>query len=276
MNVSEIVTQKIIEELEKGQIPWHKPWIGTHAIVSRGSGKPYSFINQMLIGRPGEYATFNQITQEGGRLNKGAKGSVVVFYKKQLVEEPGIPEDEQRYIPVLRYYRVFNIEDTNLERKHKPEPITFNPIEEGERVAKEYLTREGIGLIHEYGNKACYNPESDAITLPKPDQFPEEEEYYSTLFHEITHSTGIETRLNRKVAKEYHSNKETRSREELIAEIGAAAMNTHLGISNEKSMTNSAGYIQSWLTYLKNDTKAIITASSQAEKSHNYVLGVTE
>jgi antirestriction protein ArdC len=274
MNVAEIVTNKIIDELEKGIIPWRKPWIGTNAIISHNSGKPYSFINQMLIGEQGEFITFKQIQAEGGKLAKGSKGKTVVFYKMNLYKDKDENGNEEiKKFPMLRYYKVFNIKDTDLKPKYDNlEPIKFNPIEKAETLANEYLTRENIKFNNVIGDKAFYSPLTDAITLPEKEQFPDTSEYYSTLFHEITHSTGAENRLNRKLLAEYHKSKEERSKEELIAEIGGAAMLAHLGIDTNESFKNTTAYIQGWLTFLKNDTKAIVSASSQAEKSHNFIL----
>lgn len=265
------VTARIVEQLEQGVIPWHKPWIASGAAISRSTGKPYSLLNQILLARPGEYATFKQIQQEGGRVKKGAKSSMVVFWK--WLEQEDEETKEIKKIPFLRYYNVFHIDQCEgIKAKHsKPLPNIAQPDEAAEAIARDYLTRSGVRLIHEEGNRAFYRPSTDSITLPLLAQFKNTAEYYSTLFHEMTHSTGHSSRLDR-LTKVAAFGSEDYSKEELVAEIGAAALVNHAGLETSSSLTNSAAYIQSWLKALQDDKRLIVSASGRAEKAVNLIL----
>lgn len=265
------VTARIVEQLEKGVIPWHKPWIASGAAISHSTGKPYSLLNQILLARPGEYATFKQIQQEGGRVKKGAKSSMVVFWK--WIEQEDEETKEIKEIPFLRYYNVFHIDQCEgIKAKHsKPLPNIAQPDEAAEAIARDYLTRSGVRLIHEEGNRAFYRPSTDSITLPLLAQFKDTAEYYSTLFHEMTHSTGHSSRLDR-LTKVAAFGSEDYSKEELVAEIGAAALVNHAGLETSSSLTDSAAYIQSWLKALQDDKRLIVSASGRAEKAVNLIL----
>lgn len=265
------VTARIVEQLEQGVIPWKKPWIASGAAISHSTGKPYSLLNQILLARPGEYATFKQIQQEGGRVKKGAKSSMVVFWK--WLEQEDEETKEIKKIPFLRYYNVFHIDQCEgIKAKHsKPLPNIAQPDEAAEAIARDYLTRSGVRLIHEEGNRAFYRPSTDSITLPLLAQFKNTSEYYSTLFHEMTHSTGHSSRLDR-LTKVAAFGSEDYSKEELVAEIGAAALVNHAGHETSSSLTNSAAYIQSWLKALQDDKRLIVSASGRAEKAVNLIL----
>ena len=130
-------------------------------------------------------------------------------------------------------------------------------------------------LIEHMGNRAYYDPRHDAITLPKLTSFESAEEYYSTAFHELSHSTMHESRLDRKVKDEVHRfGNEDYSKEELVAEMGASFLCGHAGIENAV-IENNAAYIQGWLKALKNDKSLLIHAAAQAQRSTDYILNVT-
>ncbi len=284
VNVYELVTNRIIEELKKGVIPWQKPWSGVRSgAYNRISKKPYSILNQMLVKNKGEYATFKQWQQLGGHVRKGEKSEVVVFWKLfQVDEKKDDGTIEKKTIPMLRYYNVFHISQVEgVEPLKKEELKDTKPIDAAEKVLNDYWNREKITVHKEASNRAFYSPLMDSITLPLIEQFQYAEEYYSTAFHESTHSTMKESRCNRaedRKGKNVAFGSEDYSKEELIAEIGAATLVNMLNIETEKSFRNSASYIQSWLQVLKNDNKFIVSAASKAEKAVNYILGdfVTE
>lgn len=277
-NVYQMVTDRIIEQLENNIIPWEKPWTGTHAgAFNRISKRPYSILNQMLLKYDSEYATFKQWTELGGHIKKGEKSEIVVFWKMQDIEveqEDGTKTVKQ--IPLLRYYNVFHISQVDGVAPLKAEDFTeHEPIEEAENVLHGYLDREGIELKHVIGNEAFYSPMSDYIQLPMMEQFTRIEEYYSTAFHESVHSTMKETRCNRqeeRKGKLVAFGSEEYSKEELVAEIGSASIMNLLGLETRHSFRNSAGYIQSWIRVLKNDCKFIVSASSKAEKAVDYIM----
>lgn len=276
MNVYEMVTDRIIEQLENGVIPWQKPWTGSkNGAYNRVSMKPYSILNQMILQHSGEYATFKQWTEAGGHIRKGARSEIVTFWKMQLVEE----EEEdgtkvKKQIPLLRYYNVFHISQVDgVEPKEKMELQEHEPIEEAERVKLEYMEREDLQIYERITDKAFYAPTFDYIEVPCKEQYERIEEFYSTLFHEMIHSTGHYTRLNRlESGASARFGSAIYSKEELIAEIGSAMVLNRLEIETEKTFKNSTAYIQSWLRVLRNDNKFIVSASSRAEKAVKYIL----
>lgn len=276
MNVYEMVTERIIEQLENGIIPWQKPWTGSkNGAYNRVSMKPYSVLNQMLLQHSGEYATFKQWTEARGHIRKGARSEIVTFWKMQLVEE----EEEdgtkvKKQIPLLRYYNVFHISQVDgVEPKEKMELQEHEPIEEAERIKQEYIEREHLQIYEKITDKAFYTPTFDYIEVPCKEQYEHIEEFYSTLFHEMVHSTGHYNRLNRlESGASTRFGSATYSKEELTAEIGSAMILNRLGIETEKTFKNSTAYVQNWLQVLRNDNKFIISASSKSEKAVKYIL----
>ena len=282
-NVYQIVTDRIIAQMEQGIIPWNKPWHGSkNAAISRSTGRPYSLLNQFLLGRPGEYATFNQIKEAGGKVKKGEKASVVVFWKQIRITETEQTEDgftaTEKLIPVLKYYQVFNLDQCeNIEPKHwHPENIEhLDPIGEAEEIVTGYIDRSGVKFTNDrLSDRAYYSPALDEVVVPMLDQYSDPAEYYSTTFHELTHSTGHVSRLARLVtgaaaafgSQEY-------SKEELTAELGSCFLMNHCGINSNTTERNSAAYLQSWLRALKNDPRMIVSAAGKAEKAVNLIMG---
>lgn len=272
-DIYQAVTDRIIEQLEQGFIPWLKPWVSAGAAIKHTSGEPYSLLNQMLLGKDGEWLTFKQVQQEGGKVKKGEKSRIVVFWKWIEQKDEQNPEEMKR-IPFLRYYNVFHIDQCEgIEAKHtKPMPDVANADEEAEKIIAGYVTRSGVKISHVEGNNAYYQPSSDRVVLPMMKQFNSTAEYYSTAFHELTHSTGHESRLNR-LTKLAAFGSEEYSKEELVAEIGAAALNTRCGLETADSFRNSAAYVQSWVKALKNDKRMIVSAAGKAEKAVNMIIG---
>ena len=280
-SVYELVTDRIIEQLEQGVIPWQKPWTGVRSgAYNRISKKSYSLLNQMLLQHKGEYATFKQWQDLGGHVRKGEKSEIVCFWKIQPVEEE--QEDGTKavkQIPLLRYYNVFHISQVDgVEPLPEEELNDIEPIEKADNVLLHYWTRENITVEHMAGNRAYYSPTLDMIHLPLFEQFTSATEYYSTAFHESVHSTMKESRCDRAEDRKgklvaFGSNEY--SKEELVAEIGSASLMNIIGIETNKSFRNSSAYIQNWLSVLKNDVKFIVSASSKAEKAVDYILGET-
>lgn len=275
-NAYEMVTNRIIEQLEQGIIPWQKPWSGTHnGAYNRISNKPYSLINQMMLSHDGEYASFKQWSDLGGKIKKGSKSEVVVFWKIQPYEEENENGEKIiKQIPLLRHYNVFHISQVEgVEPKEKIEFAEHEPIEEAERIKLDYMSREHLQIFEKVTNRAFYTPTFDYIEVPCKEQYEYIEEFYSTLFHEMIHSTGHKSRLDRlETGASAHFGGESYSKEELTAELGSAFLINKLGIESEKSFRNSSAYIQNWLQVLKNDNKFIISASSRAEKAVKYIL----
>ncbi len=271
MDIYKEVTDRIIAQMENGIIPWHKPWIASNQAVSHVTGKAYSLLNQMMLGRAGEYVTFKQCQQEGGKVRKGEKASMVVFWK--WIETEDEETHEKKEVPFLRYYNVFHIDQCEGLKARYAEtlPATADPNENAEAFIADYLLRSGVKLIHQNGDRAYYQPSFDRVVLPCMEQFAETTEYYSTAFHELTHSTGHESRLNRLDRTAFFGT-EAYSKEELIAEIGAAALVNYSGLETPSSFRNNAAYIQNWLGVLKGDKRFIVSAAGKAEKAVNLIL----
>ena len=286
-DIYEAVTNRMIEQLEQGIIPWNRPWTGvTDGAIKHRTGKPYSLLNQMLLGEQGEYMSFLECKNAGGTIRKGAKSRMVVFFKfiahtKQ--DENGEPvRDEDGNIivktrPILRYNSVLHVRDCEgvkpkweNEKLHEVEPDAL-----AEAVLADYLKRSGVKMRNVKQNSAYYDQILDEITLPLMKQFDKPGEYYSTAFHEATHSTGAPSRLGRFSITSWEGfGSDSYSREELVAEIGAAAIVHELGIETGSTFKNSAAYLQSWLRALKNDKHLIVSAAGRADKAVRMILNI--
>lgn len=279
INVYELVTNRIIEQLENNIIPWEKPWSGTiDGAFNRVSKKPYSILNQMLLKYNGEYATFKQWQELGGHIRKAEKSEIIVFWKMYPIKEKQDDGTEIiKTIPLLKYINVFHISQVDgVEPLKQKVTHDIEPIEKAEKILNDYWNRENITIEHVKGDKAFYSPMFDKIQLPLFEQFKQSEEYYSTAFHESVHSTMKTSRCNRqedRKGKVVSFGSEEYSKEELVAEVGSAQLMNIVGIETTKSFRNSTAYIQSWLKVLRNDNKFIVSASSKAEKAVNYIIG---
>ena len=280
INVYELVTNRIIEQLENNIVPWEKPWSGTlDGAFNRVSKKPYSILNQMLLKYDGEYASFKQWKDLGGHIRKGEKSEIVVFWKMYPIKEKQDDGTEIiKTIPLLKYINVFHISQVDgVEPLKQKVTHDIETIDKAEKILNDYWNRENITIEHVKGDKAFYSPMFDKIQLPLFEQFKQSEEYYSTAFHESIHSTMKTSRCNRqedRKGKVVSFGSEEYSKEELVAEVGSAQLMNIVGIETTKSFRNSTAYIQSWLKVLRNDNKFIVSASSKAEKAVNYILGI--
>lgn len=277
-NVYDMVTNRIIAELEKGKIPWQKPWTGVRdGAYNRITKRPYSLLNQMLLQHSGEYATFKQWQDLGGHVRKGEKSEIVVFWEifESKETNPDTGEIEIKKVPLLRYYNVFHISQVDGVEPLAPEQLNdeVEPIEAGDRIIADYINREHLKFVECKSNQAYYSPSSDTVVVPLKEQYNLINEYYSTTFHELTHSTGHKNRLNRlQTGAVAAFGSENYSKEECVAEIGSATLMSIAGIETAKTFRNSTAYIQNWLQVLRNDNKFIVSASSKAEKAVNYIL----
>lgn len=280
INVYELVTNRIIEQLENNIIPWEKPWSGTiDGAFNRVSKKPYSILNQMLLKYDGEYASFKQWKDLGGHIRKGEHSEIIVFWKMYPIKEKQDDGTEIiKTIPLLKYINVFHISQVDgVEPLKQKVTHDIEPIDKAEKILNDYWNRENITIEHVKGDKAFYSPMFDKIQLPLFEQFKQSEDYYSTAFHESVHSTMKTSRCNRqedRKGKVVSFASDEYSKEELCAEIGSAQLMNIVGIETTKSFRNSTAYIQSWLKVLRNDNKFIVSASSKAEKAVNYILGI--
>ena len=283
--VYQIVTDRVIELLERGVVPWHKPWAGDDSCpMNLASGKHYRGVNPFLLGvtawcegyESAYWLTFKQAQQRGGSVKKGAKSTRVVFYKQYEVakRDPLTRKLEQVSIPVLRFYSVFNVAQTeNVDfPDSKLAQINFDPIERCESVVASMPNPPRIEIS---GHRASYQPSTDKIQMPQPDRFKSAEHYYAALFHELTHSTGSKDRLARTgIIDKADYTSSSYAKEELIAEMGSAFLCGHCNIE-ASTIENAASYIDGWLKKLRNDSKLVIQSASAAQKSADLILGVT-
>lgn len=269
--VYESVTLRILECLDKGVVPWRKPW-GVAAPRNLSSGHVYRGVNQILLSCAAfsspYWMTFKQARMLGGSVKRGERGTPIVFWKVYESEKRN-GDTEKRF--VLRHFTVFNSEQTEGIYVPKLEaPKAVDPIEDCERIVSSF---KDAPSIEHGGNRACYIPSLDRIHLPSRTAFSSAEEYYSTLFHEFVHATGAAKRLARKGVVDVKGfSSHEYSYEELIAECGSAFLCAHAGIA-PKTIDNSAAYIAHWSSALKNDPKWIVQAASAAAKASDFILG---
>lgn len=265
MTIYEQITKDIIAKMDEGIIPWHKPWNGGK--YNRISKTEYSFLNQLLLPYDGEYASFKQWNSIGGKIKKGAKASYVVFWN--IIRKKDDETENEIIIPILRYYNVFHISQVvgveSLDNMNKNEKS-----KNSEDVIKNYFERETCKLEVEKRNSAFYNIQRDEIHVPNFNQYIDRDEYYSTLFHEMIHSTGACSRLNRLHSSSFGD--DSYCKEELIAEIGSAMLCGICKLDSKKTFKNSVAYLQGWKSKLKEDSHLIVNAASKAEKAVKYIL----
>jgi antirestriction protein ArdC len=274
-HVYAIVTERIMQKLEQGVVPWHKPW---EQGIPRNlvSGKPYRGVNVFLTasaGFPSPYwLSFKQCKELHGSVKAGEKGTPVIFWKWLEVDDTE-SEGDTKQIPLLRYYTVFNLEQCiGIKAPAERKRPAFQPLAQCEHIVANMPQRSSV----RHGEpRAYYQPLADTVNMPKPELFDGPEEYYSTLFHELTHSTGHRSRLHRKGLDELAPfGSPAYSKEELVAEMGAAFLCGASGIDS-KTVDNSAAYIASWLRVLGNDKQMVVLAAAQAQRSADFIQGVT-
>ena len=279
MKVYEIITNRIIEKLEAGIIPWHKPWHSVEGmpknLITR---KEYRGINVFLLAmqryESPYWLSFKQAQDLGGNVKKDEKGTPVVFWNwLNQIDDEG----KEKNIPFMRYYTVYNVAQCeNIDESKIPVVATihnnFDHIAECEAII---ANMPNCPEIQQGKQRASYNPLTDIISMPRFDSFVTAEEFYSTLYHEAIHSTGSEKRLNRLNNNISSFGNEEYSKEELVAEMGAAFLCGFAGIENS-TINNSAAYIQGWLKALKDDKKLVIMAAAQAQKAADYILGINQ
>lgn len=270
--VNQIITDKIIEQLQAGKIPWKRSW-KSGMPVNIVTKKNYRGINTFILAMS-EFSspywmTFKQATTLGGTIKKGSKSTQVVFWQLLSYKLEGDEKDEVRPSLLLKYYNVFNLEQTEgIESPTQPIYI-HKPIEQAEKIVGEY---QEAPEIYFGGGQAYYSPTTDILKLPKKNDFFSDEEYYSTLFHELTHSTGSTKRLKRFDAEGYNHvfGSADYSKEELIAEMGSAFLCAMSGIE-QPVMKNQAAYIKNWLGALKGDVSLVVSAGGKAQKAVDWI-----
>lgn len=270
----DLITDRITTLLEQGTVPWHKPWkTKTQWPRNYVSKKPYRGINVFLLHSMSYespfWLTFRQASQLGGMVRKGEKSCPVVFWKSMKIEDKTSGEEKQ--IPLLRIYHVFNAAQCDSLKDAPPvtdEMVTVKPAEIVANMPQPPSIKHGMAC-------AYYSPPDDCVGMPVRERFETEEKYYSTLFHELVHSTGHEKRLNRASFNgHYGFGSDPYSKEELVAEMGAAFLCGQAEIT-EQTIDDSAAYIKGWLDRLSSDKMLIVHAAAQAQKAADFILGRT-
>lgn len=276
----ETITDQIIREMESGVIPWRKPWVALTGSYNAKSKRRYGFLNQMILGKPGAYASFKQWTELNCKVKKGAKASWIMEWFSKKVEyetedENGETEKHSYLKWYPRMYPVFHESMVDGYKGEEPTAATIEPLETAESIIKEYETFSGISAIKRTNesDRAFYNPIKDYIQVPQIEQYNNPNEYYSTLFHEMVHSTGHTSRLNRGLDERLASfGSDDYSKEELIAELGSSMIMARLHIDTPQTFKNSTAYLQAWLSKLKNDKSLLISAMSYSESATRYIF----
>jgi antirestriction protein ArdC len=278
-NVYEVITSRIVKQLESGTAPWHKPWksSGKNGLPRNlVSGHEYRGINVWILLSSGfaspHWLTFRQARELDGHVRQNEVGLPVVYWKFGTREIQDRDETIERKSVLCRYYTVFNIEQCEglrIPAEPAEDQPQAEPIEACEQVVAAWLQKP---TIWNGGDHASYNKLLDRVQMPERTCFDNAEEYYSTLFHELAHSTGHPARLNRSSLTDFERfGDHNYSREELVAEMGAAFLAGYCGIEN-RTINNSAAYLANWLDALKTDSRMVLVAANQGQKAADLIL----
>ena len=273
------VTERLIGMLESGTAPWQKPWDAGIAAMNRPhnfNGRPYHGVNALMLWctaidkgyEDPRWLTFKQVNKLGGHVNKGEKAQIVEYWQwEKEVENPETGEKEKVPLEHPKVYRaaVFNADQCTGLPKLRRQAQKWSPVERAENI----IAANGVPVTHNTDGSAFYSPGGDFICLPPRESFATVDAYYSTLLHEVGHSTGHPTRLNREFGGQFGS--EGYAREELRAELASTFLCGELGIATTGSDEQHAAYVKSWVSALKNDYNEIFKAAADAEKICNYL-----
>ena len=278
-DIHQAITVRFVEQLKRGTVPWQKPWLAVQNIVSR---KPYRGINALILGSTDYqspfWITFKQTLDLGGHVRKGEKSTPVIYYKiLEKRDEAGnviMREDGRRArIPFVRWANVFNLDQT--EGIQAPAITASRSTSQPLEMAAAIVEDAKLCPIHHAGFAARYSPKDDVIRIPAPSAFHSQEDYYHTLYHEMIHSVGHKSRLNREgVTQQARFGSERYCKEELVGELGAAFLSNEAGILDSVRFENSAAYLASWIQKLEKDPRLIVSAASHAQRSSDFIMGI--
>ena len=286
-DIAKELAQTFIDCLKEDQLPWDSgrveldmlnPYNPKTKSQYAGSSRIILILKSIANGwTDPRFLTFNNAKDLGGFVRKGEHGTNLIRYQPKTVlvkdddgnvvidEETGKPKQQEIFMPLP--YTVFNvsqIEGLKLEPLVKQEE--FNSIDRVDNLIKQ----SGANIVYDpLCVTPCYRPVSDDIRLPPKDTFLNQDAFYSTLLHELSHWTGHESRLNRGLTENYHK-PDFRAQEELTAEIGSSLLCKALGVPHD--LSNSKAYIQSWIKELTDKPKEILKATNRADKIATYVL----
>lgn len=283
--VYNILTDNILKMIASGVAPWRRPWDasrGRSQAPMNIRGTRYRGINYLILsniaamnGWSNVWMTFNQVKEKGGTIREGEKGSPAYFFK--VLEKHDSNGDLETSFPIFRYFLVFNLSQVD--------GIIVKGVNDGSETPAIQLAApqsivegyKGCPVIRHNDNRAYYTPVTDIVTMPEQNTFDTVEHYYATLFHELAHSTGHRSRLNRKevMGVDYFGS-HNYSLEELVAELTSVFLCNECGIDNDPVMENAASYLAGWHKALSNDPKMFAIAASRAQKAADHILGKKE
>lgn len=279
------ITEQVLKLIERGTVPWRKPWKAGSAPSSISTNKLYRGINSFVLSCTAEvcgyespyWGTYKKISELGGQVRKGEKGTLITFWKRLQVDDDRHP-GKKKTIPLLRGYTVFNASQADgLPDKFYPVFPEVTPSEaaaEAERILASYL--DGGPAFTHGGDRAYYSPAADLINLPTRASFDADDEYFSTAFHEATHSTGHVSRLAREgITEAHYFGDNSYANEELVAEFGATFLCGFAGIDNAAAAENSAAYLRAWASKLRAEPKLLVQAAGKAQRAVDLIRGVT-
>ena len=278
MNIYEIVTNSLIERVEtmiaNGETAnWLCPWQRSGLPKSYITEKTYSGINLWLL-ESGYFLTWNQYLDIKKKmpevqLKKGSKSHICVYFNYNEIEDEETGETKK--VPFLKYYRLFNSDDfENLPPKEKLIEYEHGDDKDISEFISAYSENANVRVTVKKSNRAYYSPLFDEIVLPKESQFKVFDDFVSTTCHEIIHSTGHKTRLDR--LKENFKEDEAYSKEELVAQMGSSLLCYLLGYENTDTTNNDINYIRGWLSHLKDNVRELVSAGALAQKAVDYVM----
>jgi len=278
-DVYQSITDRIVTAIEEGKTaPWQKPWRSSGGMpISLSTGRPYRGINVLLLALSGyddpRWGTYKAIGDVGGQVRKGEKATQVVLWKT-VPRNPGPGDEDPGSYWFMRFFNVFNARQADgLPELEREEERAFTPIQLAEEIVREYVFEPGSanpGPPVMYGyDRAAYSPSLDHVVMPEPQQFVSDESFYTTLFHELVHSTGHEKRLARIEPALFGT--DPYAKEELVAEIGASFLAGMAGFEDAGG-DQSAAYVAGWLRPLSGDPKFVVQAAAQAQKAADAIL----
>ena len=282
------ITEQMLKMLDEGTAPWRKTWSGSSLRpISLSTKKPYRGVNQLMLWFTAEergygspyWGTYRQIGEMGGQVRKGEKSTTVVLWGDAVSKTEVDADGNPKKFVFMKGFNVFNAEQADWEEGKRPEVpeaaarTEVETIAEAEAIVQRYLADNGPSLSFG-GDRAYYRPASDAVQMPERDDFEGAGEYYLTLFHELGHSTGHKSRLDREgITDMVAFGDPVYSREELVAEFTAAFLAGQVGTLGA-TVENSAAYIAGWRKALTDDPKAVVWAAGRAQKAADLILGV--
>lgn len=275
------VSTAIDDQLANGTVPWRRPWSVSGLPRSVSTNRPYRGVNVLLLElanmaanhESNYWGTYRKLSELGGQVRKGQRGSLVTFWKRLNVADRDNP-GERKHIPFLRGYTVFNVAQCDWQNGI---PERFTPAQrenatnaDAYGAILDYLDGHPTLSLTHGGDRAYYAPALDTVNVPSLERFETSAHYYATLYHELIHSTGHESRLARDLVGTMST--ESYSREELVAELGAAMVSAVVGVQTPATLENAAAYIAGWRRRIAEDPKAVVWAAGRAQRAADMVL----